>query len=68
MFYDAQDSTWREPDIKLRRDPEPHSPDHSGTTYPDSAHGFLFQHAALFAADVDSFSARRQTTEKERLP
>jgi pimeloyl-ACP methyl ester carboxylesterase len=23
--------------------------------YPDSAHGFLFQHAAEFAADVDSF-------------
>jgi hypothetical protein len=23
--------------------------------YPDSAHGFLFQHAAEFAADVEAF-------------
>jgi hypothetical protein len=23
--------------------------------YPDSAHGFLFQHHAEFAADVDAF-------------
>ena len=26
--------------------------------YPDSAHGFLFQHHAEFAADVDAFLAR----------
>ena len=25
--------------------------------YPDSAHGFLFQHHAQFAADVDAFLA-----------
>ena len=25
--------------------------------YPDSAHGFLFQHHAEFAADVDAFLA-----------
>jgi hypothetical protein len=23
--------------------------------YPDAAHGFLFQHAAEFAADIDAF-------------
>ena len=27
--------------------------------YPDSAHGFLFQHHADFAADVDAFLAGR---------
>jgi len=26
--------------------------------YPDSAHGFLFQHHAEFAADVEAFLAR----------
>ena len=25
------------------------------SAYPDSAHGFLFQHHAVFAADVDEF-------------
>jgi hypothetical protein len=25
--------------------------------YPDAAHGFLFQHCAQFAADVDAFLA-----------
>jgi pimeloyl-ACP methyl ester carboxylesterase len=27
--------------------------------YPDSAHGFLFQHHAEFAADVHAFLTRR---------
>ena len=27
------------------------------TIYPDAAHGFLFQHHAEFAADVDAFLA-----------
>jgi pimeloyl-ACP methyl ester carboxylesterase len=27
--------------------------------YPDAAHGFLFQHHAEFAADVETFLARR---------
>ena len=27
------------------------------TIYPDSAHGFLFQHQAAFAADVAAFLA-----------
>jgi hypothetical protein len=26
--------------------------------YPDSAHGFLFQHHAEFAADVEAFLAK----------
>jgi pimeloyl-ACP methyl ester carboxylesterase len=26
--------------------------------YPDSAHGFLFQHHSEFAADVDTFFSR----------
>jgi pimeloyl-ACP methyl ester carboxylesterase len=30
-------------------------PNASITIYPDSAHGFLFQHHAAFAADVDAF-------------
>ena len=32
-------------------------PDARLTIYPDSAHGFLFQHHARFAADVDAFLA-----------
>jgi len=32
-------------------------PDTRLTIYPDSAHGFLFQHHSRFAADVDSFLA-----------
>jgi pimeloyl-ACP methyl ester carboxylesterase len=31
--------------------------------YPDAAHGFLFQHHAEFAADVDRFLADRATTD-----
>ena len=31
-------------------------PDHTRVTiYPDAAHGFLFQHHADFAADVETF-------------
>ena len=30
-------------------------PDAHLKIYPDSAHGFLFQHHAEFAADVDTF-------------
>jgi pimeloyl-ACP methyl ester carboxylesterase len=30
-------------------------PDAHLTIYPDSAHGFLFQHHSQFAADVDAF-------------
>ncbi len=30
-------------------------PDARITSYPDSAHGFLFQHHDRFAADVDAF-------------
>jgi pimeloyl-ACP methyl ester carboxylesterase len=30
-------------------------PDARITIYPDSAHGFLFQHHSRFAADVDAF-------------
>jgi pimeloyl-ACP methyl ester carboxylesterase len=30
-------------------------PDARLTIYPDSAHGFLFQHHAQFAADVHAF-------------
>ena len=33
-------------------------PNASVKLYPDSAHGFLFQHAAVFAADVLDFLAR----------
>ena len=48
--------------------------------YPDAAHGFLFQHHAEFATDVDAFLTRDQATsddpvtslptppKKERLP
>jgi pimeloyl-ACP methyl ester carboxylesterase len=32
-------------------------PDARITIYPESAHGFLFQHHAEFAADVDAFLA-----------
>jgi pimeloyl-ACP methyl ester carboxylesterase len=32
-------------------------PDARLTIYPDSAHGFLFQHHSRFAADVDAFLA-----------
>ncbi len=32
-------------------------PDAQLKTYPDAAHGFLFQHHAAFAADVDAFLA-----------
>ena len=32
-------------------------PDARLTIYPDSAHGFLFQHHSRFAADVDDFLA-----------
>jgi pimeloyl-ACP methyl ester carboxylesterase len=32
-------------------------PDARLTIYPDSAHGFLFQHHTRFAADVESFLA-----------
>jgi len=35
-------------------------PDARLTIYPDSAHGFLFQHHGQFAADVDAFLAGRQ--------
>ena len=30
-------------------------PQSSVKIYPDAAHGFLFQHAAEFAADIDAF-------------
>jgi hypothetical protein len=33
-------------------------PDARITIYPDSAHGFLFQHYQQFAADVHPFLAR----------
>ena len=33
------------------------TPDAHLKIYPDSAHGFLFQHHAEFAADVDAFLA-----------
>jgi hypothetical protein len=32
-------------------------PDALLTIYPDSAHGFLFQHHSQFAADVNAFLA-----------
>ena len=32
-------------------------PDARLTIYPDSAHGFLFQHHTAFAADVNAFLA-----------
>jgi len=34
-----------------------HLPDARLKIYPDSAHGFLFQHHSRFAADVDGFLA-----------
>jgi pimeloyl-ACP methyl ester carboxylesterase len=34
-------------------------PDARITIYPDSAHGFLFQHHTQFAADVNAFLAER---------
>jgi pimeloyl-ACP methyl ester carboxylesterase len=36
----------------VRQRPRPHA---QVTIYPDSAHGFLFQHHAEFAADADAF-------------
>jgi len=34
--------------------------------YPDSAHGFLFQHHAEFAADVESFLDECPADQRER--
>src|SRR5262249_6252794 len=36
-------------------------PDARVTIYPDSAHGFLFQHSSQFAADVNGFLRSRLT-------
>jgi hypothetical protein len=47
-------------------------PDARLTIYPDSAHGFLFQHHSRFAADVSAFLAEagrcRGPGRSERLP
>jgi len=38
-------------------------PDARVTIYPDSAHGFLFQHHGQFAADVGAFLERASDAE-----